>query len=69
MELYFSSIQVNFEYDQMVILEQGEHRRFFWRTHWPKVLRGGPMDLAKLVMKLAPMEICTFIVEFIFIFS
>lgn len=45
-----------------------EKKRLNWKvkdsTDEPKVVRGGPVDPAKLVVELAPMEIRTFIVEF-----
>lgn len=45
-----------------------EKKRLVWKVEGSseesKVLRGGPIDPATLVVKLAPMEIRTFIVEF-----
>lgn len=45
-----------------------EKKRLVWKVEGsskePKVLRGGPVDAAKLVVELAPMEIRTFVVEF-----
>ncbi|XP_075661819.1 putative alpha-mannosidase At5g13980 [Castanea sativa] len=48
-----------------------ERKRLVWKVEGsseeeeePKVLRGGPIDPAKLVVNLAPMEIRTFIIEF-----
>ena len=47
-----------------------ERKRLVWKVEGPseeeesKVVRGGPVDPAKLVVNLAPMEIRTFIIEF-----
>ncbi|KAL4634653.1 hypothetical protein ACB092_04G216100 [Castanea dentata] len=47
-----------------------ERKRLVWKVEGsfeeeePKVVRGGPIDPAKLVVNLAPMEIRTFIIEF-----
>lgn len=45
-----------------------EKRRLVWKVEGSdqefKVVRGGPVDPAKLVVELAPMEIRTFIVDF-----
>nr|POF01591.1 putative alpha-mannosidase [Quercus suber] len=47
-----------------------ERKRLVWKVEGsseeeePKVVRGGPIDPAKLVVNLSPMEIRTFIIEF-----
>ena len=47
-----------------------ERKRLVWKVEGPseeeesKVVRGGPVDTAKLVVNLAPMEIRTFVIEF-----
>ena len=47
-----------------------ERKRLVWKVEGfseeeePKVLRGGPIDLANFVVKLAPMEIRTFVIDF-----
>ena len=46
-----------------------EKKRLEWKVEGstgeePKVVRGGPVDPAKLVVELAPMEIRTFHVDF-----
>jgi alpha-mannosidase len=46
-----------------------EKKRLVWKVEGsigeePKVVRGGPVDPAKLVVELAPMEIRTFHVDF-----
>jgi alpha-mannosidase len=45
-----------------------EKKRLKWKVQGPeadeKVVRGGPVDPAKLVVELGPMEIRTFIVSF-----
>lgn len=45
-----------------------ERKRLVWKVQGsveePKVVRGGPVDPAKLVVELAPMEIRTFLVDF-----
>ncbi|KAI4350435.1 hypothetical protein L6164_004891 [Bauhinia variegata] len=45
-----------------------EKKKLVWRIEGsaeePKVVRGGPVDPAKLTVELAPMEIRTFIIEF-----
>ncbi|KAF3443132.1 hypothetical protein FNV43_RR17053 [Rhamnella rubrinervis] len=47
---------------------QMEKKRLVWKvegsTEEPKVLRGGPVGPAKLVVELAPMEIRTFVINF-----
>lgn len=48
-----------------------ERKRLIWQVEVSPeeeetgVLRGGPVDPAKLVVELAPMEIRTFIIEFV----
>ena len=47
-----------------------ERKRLVWKVEGsseveePKVLRGGPIDPANFVVKLAPMEIRTFVIDF-----
>ena len=45
-----------------------EKKRLVWKvegsTEEPKVSRGRPIDPAKLVVELAPMEIRTFVINF-----
>lgn len=45
-----------------------EKKRLIWKVEGfseePKVVRGGPVDPAKLVVELAPMEIRTFLIDF-----
>lgn len=46
-----------------------EKRRLVWKVEGsaakdPKVVRGGPVDPAKLLVELAPMEIRTFLIDF-----
>lgn len=45
-----------------------ENKKLIWEVEGsseePKVVRGGPVDPAKLVVELAPMEIRTFLIEF-----
>lgn len=45
-----------------------EKKRLVWKVEGsseePKALRGGPIDPAKLVVELAPMEIRTFVINF-----
>ena len=45
-----------------------EKKRLIWKVEdsaeEPKVLRGGPVDPAELVVELAPMEIRTFLIDF-----
>lgn len=45
-----------------------EKKRLVWKAEGSSrkqaVLRGGPVDPAKLVVELAPMEIRTFVIDF-----
>lgn len=46
-----------------------EKKRLVWKVEGfsgeeLKVVRGGPVDPAKLVVELAPMEIRTFVIDF-----
>ena len=45
-----------------------EKKRLVWKVEGsaeePKVVRGGPVDPAELVVELAPMEIRTFLIDF-----
>jgi alpha-mannosidase len=56
------SLSVNQERSEM------EKKRLAWKVEGPaeepKVVRGGPVDPAKLVVELAPMEIRSFFINF-----
>ena len=46
-----------------------EKKRLVWKVEStsgeaPKVVRGGPVDPATLMVELAPMEIRTFVIDF-----
>lgn len=54
--------------------EEMEKKRLVWRAEGSEdeesnVVRGGPVDPAKLVVELAPMEIRTFIIGFCYEWS
>jgi alpha-mannosidase len=71
--LFFHVFQIKKVTEMSLSANQGrtemEKKRLVWKVEGsskePKVLRGGPVDAVKLVVELAPMEIRTFVVEFI----
>lgn len=66
-EVTETSLSANQERTEM------EKKRLVWKVEGfsgeeLKVVRGGPIDPAKLVVELAPMEIRTFVIDFIPVF-